>query len=245
MSDMIRIGFMYPALMDLYGDKGNVTVLKRRLEWRNIPVSVEEIQPGGTIPLQDYDILMMGGGMDRDQEIVAADLKDRRDSLKAAIDSGTVVLAVCGSYQLLGHYFQPLEGDRIEGVGLIDLHTEAGTKRLVGNVAIETPFGTVVGYENHSGRTFLGKDIKPLGKVLAGYGNNAQDGFEGAISGTVFGTYLHGPLLPKNPNLADHLLSLALARKGHQPLPPLDDTFEELAHKTIMERLLKKSGKRR
>ncbi|MGE5707911.1 MAG: type 1 glutamine amidotransferase [Bacteroidota bacterium] len=237
----LRIGFMYPALMDLYGDKGNVTVLQKRMEWRNLPVEVQTIQPEDTVSLRDFDLLMMGGGMDRDQEIVAADLGRRREDLAQALEAGTVVLAICGSYQLLGHYFQPLDGERIDGLGLLDLHTVAGTKRLVGNVALETPFGTVVGYENHSGRTYLGKDSQPLGKVLSGYGNNAEDGLEGILSGTIVGTYLHGPLLPKNPALADHLLSMALKRHGHETmLSPLDDSFEEAANRTMRERLLKR-----
>ncbi|HEY9766603.1 MAG TPA: cobalamin biosynthesis protein CobQ [Chroococcales cyanobacterium] len=237
---MIRIGFMYPELMDLYGDKGNVTVLRRRLEWRDIEVEVKEVHPNDSSLLKDCDLLMLGGGMDRDQVIVARDLEKREKDLSEAIDAGTVILAICGSYQLLGHYFQPLEGERIEGIGILDIHTVAGKKRLVGNAAILSPFGTLVGYENHSGRTYLGKKASPLGKVLTGYGNNGEDSFEGAFSENIFATYLHGPLLSKNPVFADHLLSLALKRHGEISFPSLDDRIELQANRTMEERLIGK-----
>ena len=237
---MIRIGFMYPALMDLYGDKGNVTVLRRRLEWRGIEVEVKEINPNDSSLLKDCDLLTLGGGMDRDQIIVARDLEKRKKDLSEALDSGTVILAICGSYQLLGHYFQPLEGERIEGIGILDIHTVAGKKRLVGNAVIDSPFGKLVGYENHSGRTYLGKKASPLGKVLAGFGNNGEDSLEGAFADNVFATYLHGPLLSKNPVLADHLLSLALKRRGEKTFPSLDDRIEETANRTMAKRLIGK-----
>lgn len=236
----IKIGYLYPDLLEVYSDRGNVTILQKRAEWRGINVQVDRITIGDDPDLSDYDLLFSGGGEDREQLLVAEDLLKKRDSLFQAVGSGTVVLTICGSYQLLGHYFETIGGKRIEGVGLLDLYTVGGEKRLVGNSAGTVMFlgseQTVVGYENHSGRTYLGPDVTPLASVLTGYGNNGDDGGEGAMQGTVFGTYLHGPLLSKNPALADYLLELALRRKVDNPvLSPLHDEWETRAHLHVLE----------
>ncbi|WP_018131151.1 type 1 glutamine amidotransferase [Effusibacillus pohliae] len=235
----LKIGYLYPDLLEVYSDRGNVTVLQKRAEWRGIDVQVDHITIGDNPDLSDYDLLFAGGGEDREQLLVAEDLLKKRDSLFKAVDSGTVVLAICGSYQLLGHYFETIGGNRIEGIGLLDLYTIGGRRRLVGNaVGKLTIFDeecTVVGYENHSGRTYLGPEMAPLAAVVSGFGNNGEDGLEGVVEGTVFGTYLHGPILSKNPRLADHLLQLALRRRTDNPyLPPLDDDWELAAHERVV-----------
>lgn len=235
----IKIGYLYPDLLEVYSDRGNVTILQKRAEWRGLDVQVDRMTVGDDPDLSDYDLLFSGGGEDREQLLVAEDLLKKRDSLFKAVDSGTVILTICGSYQLLGHYFETIGGKRIEGVGLLDLYTVGGEKRLVGNSAGTVTFlgseQTVVGYENHSGRTYLGPDVTPLASVLSGYGNNGEDGGEGVMQGTVFGTYLHGPLLSKNPALADYLLQLALRRKVDNPvLSPLNDEWETRAHLRVL-----------
>lgn len=235
----IKIGYLYPDLLEVYSDRGNVTILQKRAEWRGIDVQVERITVGDSSDLSDYDLLFSGGGEDREQLIVAEDLLRKRDSMIKAVDSGTVVLTICGSYQLLGHYFETIGGKRIEGIGLLDIYTVGGKKRLVGNAAGKIKFQgseqTVVGYENHSGRTFLGPEVTPFATVIAGFGNNGEDGLEGVAQGTVFGTYLHGPLLSKNPAVADYMLQLALQRKMDTPkLEPLDDEWELKAHQYIL-----------
>lgn len=236
----LKIGYLYPDLLEVYSDRGNVTILQKRAEWRGIEVQVDRITVGDCPDLADYDILFSGGGEDREQLLVAEDLLKKQASLFRAVDTGTVVLTICGSYQLLGHYFETIGGKRIEGVGLLDLYTIGGQKRLVGNsvgrISLLEQEDTVVGYENHSGRTFLGPKVTPLAEVVSGYGNNGDDGGEGAVQGTVFGSYLHGPLLSKNPGLADHLLRLALRRKTDNPLlPPLNDEWERKAHQRVMQ----------
>ncbi|RKQ83523.1 hypothetical protein C7438_1741 [Brockia lithotrophica] len=237
----LKIGHLYPDLLEIYSDRGNITVLRKRAEWRGIEVQVDRISIGDDVNLVEYDLLFSGGGEDREQMQVAEDLLRKRDTLLRAVASGTVVLAICGSYQLLGHYFETVNGHRIEGVGLLDFYTIGGQRRLTGNVVSKlTIFNfecTVVGYENHSGRTYLGPGVAPLATVVSGHGNNGEDGLEGVVQGTVFGTYLHGPVLAKNPLLADHLLQLALKRRTDRPyLPPLEDEWEWLAH----ERLVRK-----
>ncbi|MFC4769605.1 type 1 glutamine amidotransferase [Effusibacillus consociatus] len=235
----LRIGYLYPDLLEVYSDRGNVTILQKRAEWRGIFVEVDRITVGDNPNLSDYDLLFSGGGEDREQLLVAEDLLKKRETLISAVDSGTVVLAICGSYQLLGHYFETIGGNRIEGVGLLDLYTVGGKKRLVGNAIgklnILGSDLTLVGYENHSGRTYLGPEVTPLAEVVNGFGNNGEDGSEGVAQGTVFGTYLHGPLLSKNPVFADHLLELALRRRTDNPfLEPLDDSWELQAHERVV-----------
>jgi CobQ-like glutamine amidotransferase family enzyme len=239
----LKIAHLYPDLLDLYSDRGNVIVLKKRAEWRGLQVSVDEITVGHEPSLKDYDILVMGGGMDREQGIVAEDLQNRRDNLAEAVDSGTVVLAICGGYQLLGHYFETNGGQRIPGLGLLDIETVGGPSRLVGNVVAEMEIGgvttSIIGYENHSGRTLLGPNARPMARVLKGHGNNGDDKFEGVQQGTIFGTYLHGPLLAKNPVLADHLITMALRRRDLSVvLPELNDELELKTNQKLYKRLL-------
>lgn len=214
----------------------------QRLKWRHLPVEVAEVALGQDADFEEFDVLFLGGGSDREQDIMAADLKSRRDGLGRAIEAGVVVLAICGGYQMLGHFYRTAGGREIPGLSLLDLHTVAGPRRMIGNVALELdlPGGVAraVGFENHSGCTFLGRGVRPLGRVVAGNGNNGSDGWEGARYRNVFCSYLHGPLLPKNPLLADHLLQLALARRGEgQTLSPLDDGLENLANRVMYERV--------
>ncbi|WP_207907630.1 type 1 glutamine amidotransferase [Effusibacillus lacus] len=244
----LKIGYLYSDLLEVYSDRGNVTVLQKRAEWRGIEVEVDRITIGDNADLTDYDLLFSGGGEDREQLLVAEDLLRKRESLFKAVESGTVILTICGSYQLLGHYFETIGGNRIEGVGLLDLYTIGGKKRLVGNAVGKLDFLgsdlTLVGYENHSGRTYLGPGVTPLAQVVAGFGNNGEDGQEGVAQGNVFGTYLHGPLLSKNPVFADHLLTMALARRTENPrLQPLDDSWELRAHDYVVKQFMQ-TGRR-
>jgi lipid II isoglutaminyl synthase (glutamine-hydrolysing) len=235
----LRLLALYPEQMNIYADRGNILFLQRRCEWRGIGFTYAASGPGEGFDPDAHDLIYMGGGQDRDQVIVAEDmLRTKRDALAAAADEGAVVLAVCGGYQLLGHSYQL--GERsVPGLGLADLKTvrESGP-RLIGNVAIEVDLGRgpelVAGFENHGGRTYLGDGATPLGRVLKGHGNNGRDGLEGVRRGNLIGTYLHGPLLPKNASLADRLIALALAhREGSEPeLDPLGDAFEAAAHES-------------
>jgi CobQ-like glutamine amidotransferase family enzyme len=229
----LRVLALYPDQMNIYADRGNILFLRRRCEWRDIGFSYAAAGPGETFDPADHDLLYLGGGQDRDQRAVAADLfETKRDALAAAVDDGAVMLAVCGGYQLLGHSYQ-LDDERLPGIGLADITTvrEPGP-RLIGNVAIEVDLGdgprTIAGFENHGGRTHLGDGAQPLGRVIRGYGNNGDDGLEGVRRANLIGTYLHGPLLPKNAWLADHLIALALERRyGSRPrLEPLEDQLE-------------------
>jgi CobQ-like glutamine amidotransferase family enzyme len=235
----LRLVALYPDQMNIYADRGNIVFLQRRCEWRGIGFSYSAAGPGDRIDPSANDLIYVGGGQDRDQVIVAEDmLATKRDSLAEAVEDGAVLLAVCGGYQLLGHGYQ-LGDRRIEGLGLADLETvrEPGP-RLIGNVEIEIDLGdgrrTLAGFENHGGRTHLGDAAEPLGRVVRGHGNNGNDGLEGVRRLNMFGTYLHGPLLPKNAWLADRLIALALARReGSEPeLEPLDDALEDAAHET-------------
>jgi CobQ-like glutamine amidotransferase family enzyme len=228
----LRVCALYPELMNIYADRGNVAVLRARCEWRGIGFEIASASLGEPLDPDAHDLFYIGGGQDRDQIAVAADMAaTKRDALHAAADRDAVVLAVCGGYQLLGHSYA-LGDEELPGVGLVDLRTvrEPGP-RLIGNCAIEADLGdgprTIAGFENHAGRTYLGEAERPLGRVLAGHGNNDRDGFEGVHRGNVIGTYLHGPLLPKNVWLADKLIELAL-RTELSPLP--DDSLEDAAH---------------
>jgi lipid II isoglutaminyl synthase (glutamine-hydrolysing) len=227
----LRVCSLYPELMNIYADRGNIAVLRARCEWRGLGFEHEAASLGQQLDPEAHDLFYMGGGQDRDQAAVAYDMAEtKRGALHAAARRGAVVLAVCGGYQLLGHSYE-LEGQRLPGVGLVDLTTvrEAGP-RLIGNCAIEADLGTgprvIAGFENHGGRTYLGFGEQPLGRVLAGQGNNGRDGFEGVLRDNVVGTYLHGPLLPKNVWLADRLIELALG----EVLEPLNDELENAAH---------------
>ncbi len=235
----LRVLSLYPEQMNIYADRGNILFLQRRCEWRGIGFSHSGAGPGEGFDPGAHDLLYLGGGQDRDQKVVAADMvASKREAVAAATGDGAVLLAVCGGYQLLGHSYQMGE-ERLPGLGIADLETvrEPGP-RLIGNVAIEADLGAgrrlIAGFENHGGRTYLGPGATPLGRVLSGHGNNDRDGFEGVRRGNVFGTYLHGPLLPKNAWLADHLIALALERRygGRPELEPLDDELEAAAHES-------------
>jgi len=235
----LRLLALYPEQMNIYADRGNILFLRRRCEWRGITFSYAAAGPGERLDPGAHDLIYIGGGQDRDQRVVAVDLVDtKRENLTSAVDDGAVLLAVCGGYQLLGHSYQ-LGEERITGLGLADLETvrEPG-ERLIGNVAIEADLGTgpqlIAGFENHGGRTYLGDDAQPLGKVVKGFGNNGRDGREGVRRDNLIGTYLHGPLLPKNAWLADRLIQMALGRgQASEPeLEPLDDSLEAAAHES-------------
>ncbi len=211
----LTLGHLYPDQLNLYGDRGNILTLQQRCRWRGIQLHVVELGIGDALDPDAYDLLFIGGGQDRDQAPVAQDLYETKSiGLWAAIEDDMPVLAVCGGYQLLAHYYRPANGPDLKGLGVFDawtIHRGARAPRCIGDIAIRWNGQTLVGFENHGGQTYLGT-AKPLGKVLKGYGNNAQDGTEGAIYRNAFGTYLHGSLLPKNPHFADHLIELALKR---------------------------------
>jgi CobQ-like glutamine amidotransferase family enzyme len=230
----LRVCALYPELMNIYADRGNMQLLRARCEWRGIGFELAGATIGDSVDPDAADLFYMGGGQDRDQALCAQDMvATKKDALHAAADRGAVVLAVCGGYQLLGHDYE-LEGERLPGIGLVELRTvrEPGP-RLTGNCAIEADLGdgprVIAGFENHAGRTYLAPGAQPLGRVLKGYGNNGRDRHEGVRRGNVIGTYLHGPLLPKNAWLADRLIELALDTRL-EPLP--DDSLEEAAHQS-------------
>lgn len=229
----LRVCALYPDLMNIYADRGNLLLLERRCNWREIGFSVKASGLGEPLDGEAHDLYYLGGGQDRDQRLCAEDLLARkRDGLARAADRGAVVLGICGGYQLLGHSYT-LGNEEIEGVGLLDVRTVRGAgERLIGNVAIETRLGgsrALAGFENHGGRTTLGPSAQPLGRVLRGHGNDGRSGYEGARSGNTLGTYLHGPLLPKNVWFADWLIARALGIDERE-LAPLDDEFERRAH---------------
>ena len=231
--------------MNIYGDRGNLITLSRRCEWRGIDCEIAQIGIGQPVDFAECDIVFIGGGQDRQQLAVSDDLVKtaKGAELERAVADGLVLLSICGGYQLLGHHFLAGGGRTIAGTGLFDAWTEAGTRRLIGNIVVDCKLSErteLVGFENHSGRTFLGSDVKPLGTVVSGFGNNDQDGTEGAIHHNAFGSYMHGSLLPKNPAFADHLIQLALRRRGRtEPLPPLDDNLEETARTSVISRTMR------
>lgn len=233
----ISIAHLYPKHLNLYGDMGNIIALTKRCEWRNIKVDYYSINPNEEIP--EADLYFIGGGQDNEQITVAPCLYKHKNFLLEQREKGSVFLGICGGYQLLGHYYAPFEGEKLLGVGLLDAFTVAGNKRFIGNVTAHTDFlspKTLVGFENHAGLTYLQGDTKPLAKVEVGNGNNGEDGSEGARFMNVFGTYLHGSLLPKNSHFADYLLSLALEKKYGEPidLSKLDDKIEIDAHNSVV-----------
>lgn len=242
----LTIGWLYPDLMSIYGDRGNIIVLKKRCEWRGIEVILKQIGLDSIEKdILSCDLLMMGGAQDNQQTIVAKDLAKKKSAISHLIESGTPGLYVCGGFQFLGHYYKEADGTVIEQLGVLDVYTEnPGGERLIGNIAVEVTgldgvSSTIVGFENHGGRTILGPKVKPLGKVLKGYGSNAKDGLEGAVYKNSIGTYFHGPILPKNPEIADWLIGKALEKKfGKKPqLKPLDDTLSLKARNVILEKI--------
>jgi lipid II isoglutaminyl synthase (glutamine-hydrolysing) len=235
----LRVMWLYPDHMNIYADRGNIILLERRCKWRGIGFELGTAGPGEPVDPDAHDLFYIGGGQDRDQALVARDLVEgKRDALAAALDSGASMLAVCGGYQLLGHSYA-MGDESLPGLGLVDLRTvrEPG-ERLIGNVVIDADLGEgprrLAGFENHGGRTYLGTGEQPLGRVVSGFGNNGKDGVEGVRRGRLIGTYLHGPLLPKNAWLADVLIAWALERRlGTTPdLEPLDDRLEQAAHES-------------
>lgn len=238
----VTIGHLYPDLLNLYGDRGNIQCMRKRCEWRGIEAEVREFQITDAIDFNALDIVLLGGGSDREQMLVCERLKAIQKDFQGYVEDGGVVIAVCGGYQLLGHYYDTDDG-RIEGLSLVDLYTEQGSPRLISNIVIQNDQMEVpiVGFENHGGRTYI-NDNQPLGKVLFGFGNNGEDGQEGVLYKNVIGTYLHGPLLPKNPQISDLLIRRALERKyGKAELSPLDDAQELEANQYIVERFVKKT----
>jgi hypothetical protein len=237
----LRLLALYPEQMNIYADRGNMLFLQRRCEWRGIPFRYAAAGPGDGFEPADHDLIYIGGGQDRDQVLVADDmLRTKRAAISSAVQDGAALLAVCGGYQLLGHRYQ-LGDESIPGLGIADLETvRTPGPRLIGNVSIEVDLGSgpivLAGFENHGGRTHLGPNAEPLGRVLHGHGNNDHDGHEGVKRLNLIGTYLHGPLLPKNAWLADHLIALAIERRtGSLPeLEPLDDELEAAAHDSAL-----------
>ena len=239
----LKICHLYPDVLNLYGDGGNIRCLTQRLAWRGLEAELVKMPIGSQGSLSDADLIFIGGGQDFEQQVLLEDLHTGRDrELRAAIEDGVTVLAVCGGYQMLGAYYETHDGQRCDFIGALDLYTVGAKKRMIGNYmfrcAGELGGMTVVGFENHSGRTLLGSGVEPLGTVLAGFGNNGEDGTEGAHYKNVFGTYSHGPMLPKNPEFADLLLRSALERRcGRAELEPLDDALERMAHDEMCARL--------
>lgn len=244
----INICHLYPDLLNLYGDRGNIIALKQRAQWRGISANVTNITLGDSFAPENYDIIFLGGGQDYDQQIIQDDVLDKKgNEIRNAIENNKVFLCICGGYQLLGKYYKTWDGKDIEFLGALDLWTIGGKERMIGNIVVECEFlknegfdGRIVGFENHSGRTYLGSGVKPLGKVIKGNGNNGEDGYEGAVYKNVYCSYSHGSLLPKNPAFTDHLLTLALKEKypDFDSLAPLGDQFEQLARISMMKRIV-------
>lgn len=240
----LRICHLYPDLLNLYGDRGNILCMRRRLEWRGIVAEVTEVPAGQTVDFTQFDLFFIGGGQDFEQEVLLSDLKaGKAAEIRAAIQDGKTFLAICGGYQMLGNYYKTWDGHQCDFIGAVDFYTVGAKERMIGNFLFEclpeSGGSTVVGFENHSGKTFLGSGVSPLGKVLAGGGNNGEDGFEGVRCHNVFGTYSHGPVLPKNPQLCDFILQTALrSRYPDLTLQALDDTAETAAHDAMKKRLL-------
>lgn len=230
----LELAYLYPKLLNIYGDRGNVLTLQKRCSFRGINLSISTIDIKESIDYEKFDIYFIGGGQDQEQVVVSEDLQTKKNGLIDAIERNSVFLAVCGGYQLLGKFYRAQNGSELKGIEALDLYTVSGNKRMIGNVLCQDLESkkTLVGFENHSGKTYLGSSLKPLAKVIRGGGNNGEDGFEGVRYKNIFGTYLHGSLLPKNPDLADKIIKLALVRKGlKMPELKIDNTFEVLAHK--------------
>jgi CobQ-like glutamine amidotransferase family enzyme len=230
------IAHLYPREMNIYGDLGNVLTLRRRLEWRGYEVVVRPVEVGEPFDWAEVDVVFGGGGQDSGQLVVGPDLLRRGEQLRRLAADGVPMLVICGMYQLFGRGFTTMEGQEIPGIDVLRVSTVGGRVRMIGNVVVDSAFGQLVGFENHSGQTLLEPDQEPLGRVRQGFGNDPKSGYEGAVRGNVIGTYLHGPVLPKNPALADHLLSAAVRRWGVTELAPLDDALELAAARVAVSR---------
>jgi lipid II isoglutaminyl synthase (glutamine-hydrolysing) len=246
----LKLAYFYPKLMNLYGDYGNVITLQRRCQWRGIDLEVIEAGIGDSPNMADCDLAFFGGGQDKEQLKIGEDLiRTKAENIRAAVENGLVFLAICGGLQLLGQYYQPIQGPALQGIALLDLWTIGGTRRAIGDVIVRAELEpgssvTMVGFENHSGQTYLGPGCRTFGKVITGSGNNGFDRSEGARYRNCFGTYLHGPLLPKNPAVADCLISLALGNKyGKADLQPLDDSLENQTREYMVNRVRKQKDR--
>lgn len=253
----LNVCHLYSDLMDTYGDKGNIITIQKRCQWREINVNVANISVGQLLSAFDFDFYFFGGGQDKAQTIVGVDLQKKKQIIEKAVNNGAVLLSICGGYQLLQKYFKTKTGEIIKGIGLFDAYTVGSNDRMIQNLLVEIspeleqeikdiyqatdyrqPTTNLIGFENHSGKTYLGKETKPLGKVIKGAGNNGEDKTEGAVYKNAFGCYLHGSLLPKNPHFADYLISKALERRfGKVKLKPLNDEIEWQAHKQATQRI--------
>jgi lipid II isoglutaminyl synthase (glutamine-hydrolysing) len=242
----ITVGHLYPDYLNIYADRGNIAVLTERARRRGhelvvVPIGIDGDVPGGV------DLFYVGGGQDREQALVARDLVGKGDALRSAVDAGAAFLAVCGGYQLLGRFYRDQAGEELPGIGLLPLQTVAGGRRMIGDVLLDCTWAgeTLAGFENHAGHTYLDDDAEPLGRVLAGFGNDGRSGFEGCRRGRVYGTYLHGPLLPRNPWFADRVLADALAHAAGTAveLEPLEDALEAQAHAVSAERARSRGGR--
>jgi CobQ-like glutamine amidotransferase family enzyme len=247
----IVVGHLFPDYLNIYADRGNIAVLAQRAAWRGQALEVRPLGPGDGVRPGEHDLYYVGGGQDREQELIAPALAAMGPALRKAVEGGAAVLAVCGGYQLLGHFYRDQSGDELPGAGLLPLHTVAGKRRMIGDVLLECELEpgerrTLAGFENHAGRTVLEDGAEPLGRVLAGFGNDGESGYEGCRSGRVIGTYLHGPLLPRNPWLADWLLAQAIAHRTGEPptsFGPLDDALEAEAHAVSAGRARERGGR--
>ena len=247
----VVVGHLYPDYLNIYADRGNIAVLARRAEWRGVELEVRAVGLGDELAPGEHDLLYVGGGQDREQALIAPDLAGKGQALREAVAGGVAVLAVCGGYQLLGHFYRDRTGVDLPGAGLFPLHTIAGERRMIGDVLLECTLEpgeprTLAGFENHAGQTVLEQGARPLGRVIAGFGNDGASGFEGCVVERAIGTYLHGPLLPRNPWLADLLLAWAVAhREGTEPprFEPMADELETLAASVAAARAKTRGGK--
>lgn len=246
----LKIVHLYPDLMSVYGDRGNVLALARRAEWRDFQVTVESVSIGDRLDPRDVDLFFFGGGQDREQAVISPDfVAEKGEAVSEAVEQGAAVLSVCGGYQLLGRSYTTVSGQELPGAGLFDVRSVPGPKRHIGNILVDSSLGgarrSLVGFENHSGRTYLGHGVAPLGRVVVGAGNNGEDGTEGVVYKNAIGCYMHGSLLPKNPWLADLLLAAALRHRyqADVPLRPLDDRLEDEAHRAVEARVRGSGGR--
>ena len=240
----LKICHLYPDVLNLYGDRGNILCMEQRLRWRGLGVETTGVPIGAKLRAADFDLFFIGGGQDFEQEVLLGDLAgDKTAEIKAAIEDEKPFLAICGGYQMLGQYYKTWDGQQCDFTGALELYTVGSKQRMIGNYLFtcDELNGRIVGFENHSGKTYLGSGVRPMGRVLAGFGNNGEDKTEGARYKNVFATYSHGSLLPKNPRLCDHILLTTLRRKYGEDvtLAPLDDTLENAAHNVMCRRLEK------